>query len=62
MNPITIVNLALVALQDVLNVIAEIKGQAGLTDAQIAAAALTAAQGNDALYQKLMAALALPPS
>ena len=61
MNPAAIVNLALLALQAVLNVVAEIKGQAGLTDDQIMAAAKTAAQGNDAMYQQLIAALGITP-
>jgi hypothetical protein len=59
-DPITIVNLALDALTSVLNIIAEIKGTAGLTDAQVGAAALTAAGGNDTLYAQLMATLGLP--
>ena len=61
MNPAAIVNLALFALQAVLNVVAEIKGQAGLTDDQIMAAAKTATQGNDAMYQQLIAALGITP-
>ena len=61
MDATAIVNLAMLALQAVLNVIAEIRGQAGLTDDQIMAAAQTAAKGNDALYQQLIAALGIPP-
>lgn len=55
-----ILNLALLALGQVLNVIAEIKSQGGLTDDAISAAALKAAQGNDLLYAQMIIALNAP--
>lgn len=57
MNPVEIVNLALVALNGILALIAQIKGQGGLTDDQINAAAQAACAGNDALYQQMIALL-----
>jgi hypothetical protein len=57
MNPTVAVNLALTALQAVLQLIAEIKGQTGMTDDEILAQAQTVAQGNDAAYAALKAAL-----
>lgn len=60
MDPQAIVNLALIALQGVLALIAEIKSQGGLSDDQILAAAKTASAGNDTLYASLIAALGLP--
>lgn len=57
MNPQAIVNLALGALQAVLNLITEIKGQSGLTDDEILAQAQQMTGANDALYQTLKAAL-----
>lgn len=60
MDPVAIGNLALLALQAVLNVIAELRSQGGLTDDQILAQAKTIAQGNDALYASLVATLTPP--
>jgi hypothetical protein len=57
MNPTNAINLALAALQAVLGIIAEIKGQSGVTDAQILAQAQTLTAGNDAAYAQLKAAL-----
>lgn len=62
MDALTILNLALAALKGVLAVIAEIKGQGGLSDDQIAAAAQTAAAGNDTLYAQIMSSLNAPPT
>ena len=57
MDPTVAVNLALVALQAVLRLIAEIKGQSGLTDDQILAQAQQISAGNDAAYAALKSAL-----
>ena len=57
MDPITVVNLGLVLLNQVLGFIATIKGQAGLTDDQILAEAQKVTAGNDAAYAALKAAL-----
>lgn len=57
MDPATAINLALVALQAVLNLIGEIKSQSGATDDQILAQAQTITAGNDAAYAALVAAL-----
>ena len=57
MDPTAAVNLALVALQAVLRLIAEIKGQSGLTDDQILAQAQQVSAGNDAAYAALKSAL-----
>lgn len=57
MDPTAAVNLALVALQAVLRLIAEIKGQSGLTDDQILAQAQQISAGNDAAYAALKSAL-----
>jgi hypothetical protein len=62
MDPNTIVQLALLVLQQVLNLIGEIRGQGGLTDDQIAAQVATITQGNDAAYAQIMAALATLPA
>ena len=56
-----IVNLALVALQGILSLIEEIKGQGGLTDDQIMAQAQTITAGNDKAYQAMLAALGITP-
>lgn len=60
MDPNALVNLALVALNAVLGVIAQIKSQGGLTDDQIAANVQTLTQGNDTAYTSIMAALNIP--
>lgn len=60
MDPTAIVNLALLALQGVLALIAEVKAQSGLSDDQILAAAKTASAGNDTLYAAMVAALTPP--
>jgi hypothetical protein len=57
MDPTAIVNLALLALQGVLALVNEIKGQSGLTDDQILAQAQVVTAGNDTAYQTLVAAL-----
>lgn len=57
MNPTIAVNLALTTLQAVLQLIAEIKGQSGLTDDQILAEAQNVAAGNDASYEAIKKAL-----
>lgn len=51
------INLALVALQAVLQLVAQIKSQSGMTDDQILASAQSVAQGNDSAYTALKAAL-----
>lgn len=55
-----IVNLALVALNGILQLIASIKGQGGLSDDQIAAQVQAVTAGNDAAYAAIMAALNPP--
>lgn len=62
MDPNAIVSAALLALKAVLGVIAEVKGQSGLTDDQILAQAQTLAGDNDQLYATLTAALKGPTS
>ncbi len=57
MNPAGVVNLILVLLNQGLALLAEIKGQGGLTDDQILAQAQTLTAGNDTAYQNLVAAL-----
>jgi hypothetical protein len=61
MDPNAIVNLALVALNGILGVIAEIRGQGSLTDDAIAAQVQAITQGNDTAYAAIIAALNLPP-
>lgn len=60
MDPATILNLALMTLNAVLNEIAAIKAQSGLTADQINTAAKSVASGNDALYASLVAAINAP--
>jgi hypothetical protein len=63
MDPVSLVNLALVALNGVLELIASIKSQGGLTDDQILEAAQQVTAGNDAAYNALVAALKpIPPA
>ena len=57
LNPTTIVNAALLILNQILAFIAEIKGQSGLTDDQILAEAEKISAGNDAAFAALKAAL-----
>lgn len=58
MDPAALINLALLALQGILNLIASIKGQSGMTDDEILAAAQQITASNDNLYATLKAALA----
>ena len=60
MDPNAIVNLALIALNGILQLIASVKGQSGITDDQIAAQVQSVTQGNDAAYAAIMAALNPP--
>ena len=60
MDPVTLVNVALMALQQILALIAQIKSQGGLTDDQILAQAQALTAGNDVAYQQLVAALKAP--
>jgi hypothetical protein len=64
MDPNALVNLALVALNGILALVAEIRGQGGVTDAHIAAQVASITQGNDTAYAAIMAALATtkPPT
>jgi hypothetical protein len=62
MNEQAIVNAALLALQGILSVIGEIRGQGGVTDDQIAAQVQTLTQGNDQAYAAMMAVLNPPKS
>lgn len=61
MDPVAIMNLALLALNQVLTLIAGIKGQSGLTDDQIATAVQAVTKGNDDAYTAMMQALAALP-
>ena len=61
MDPVTIINLAMVALNGILQLVAEIRGQGSLTDDQILAQAQQVAAGNDAAYQAIVAALKITP-
>ena len=53
----TDVSLALLLLNTLLGYIAQIRGQGGLTDDQLAAQVQTITKGNDDAYNALMAAL-----
>jgi hypothetical protein len=57
MDPVAILNLALIALDGVLSIIARLKGQGGLTDDQILAAAQAQTGANAAQIQQLLANL-----
>jgi hypothetical protein len=57
MDPNAIVNLALVALNGILQLISNIRGQGGVTDDAIAAQVQTITQGNDTAYNAIMTAL-----
>ena len=57
MDATALTNLALLALQAVLNVIAQIKSTSGLTDDAILAQAKAISGSNDQLYQTLVTAL-----
>ena len=61
MDPVQIMNLALLALNQVLSLIASIKGQAGLTDDQIATQVQVVTKGNADAYTAMMQALAALP-
>jgi hypothetical protein len=54
-------NLALLALNQVLQLIASIKGQAGLTDEQIATQVQVVTKGNADAYTAMMQALGSLP-
>ena len=60
MDPNAIVNLALIALNGILQLIGSIRGQGGVTDDTIAAQVQTITQGNDTAYAAIMAALNPP--
>ena len=60
MNLTAIANLALALLSGALQLIATIRGEGGLTDAQILAAASTQTQANQTLITQYLAAL--PPA
>ena len=55
-------NLALVVLNQVLGLVATIRGQSGLTDDAILAEAQKVTAGNDDAYNALVAALNVTPS
>jgi hypothetical protein len=59
MDPITTINAAILALDAILNIINQIRGQSGLTDDQILAAAASQATTNTDQIKKLLAGL--PP-
>ena len=60
MNTEALINAALAALNAVLGVIGEIRGQSGVTDAAILAAAQTTVSANDTFYATLVASLQAP--
>lgn len=60
MDPVSIVNLALVALNGILSLIGEVRSQGGLTDDQILAQAQQITAGNDQAYAAIVAALKPP--
>jgi hypothetical protein len=60
LNVTAIANLALALLSGALNLIATIRGEGGLTDAQILAAASTQTTANQTLIAQYLAAL--PPA
>jgi len=60
MDPVTILNLALAALQGLLQLISTIKSQSGLSDDAILAQAQTLTGANTAAYNALVAALSVP--
>jgi hypothetical protein len=62
MNETAIINAALAALNAILGVIGEIRGQNGQNDDAILAAAQNTVSANDAFYAKVVAALATPPA
>ena len=59
MDPITTINAAIAALDAILNIINQIRGQSGLSDDAIAAAASAQVTTNTAQIQALLASL--PP-
>jgi hypothetical protein len=56
-DPTAIVNLALLGLDAILKIIAQVKSQGGMTDDQILAQAQQLTSANDALYNTLIATL-----
>jgi hypothetical protein len=60
MNPAALINAGLAALNAVLGVIAEIRGQSGVTDDAILAAAQATVSQNDAFYTTLVNSLIAP--
>jgi hypothetical protein len=62
MDPTLIVNAALAALDGLLNIINAIRGQSGMTDDAILAAAKAQTLANSAQIQALLQSLPLAPS
>ena len=62
MDPTAAVNLALVALNGILQLIAGIRGQGGVSDDALAAQVQTVTKGNDDAYNAIMSALNPPKS
>jgi hypothetical protein len=60
MNPADIMNLALTGLNAILQLVASIKAQHGLTDDQVLAQAKVITAGNDDAYNAIVAALTPP--
>ena len=60
MDPVATVNAAVLALDAILNIIGQIKGQSGMTDDQIIAAAQSQTLANSAQIAQILASL--PPS
>jgi hypothetical protein len=61
LNPQAIINLALIGLNAALGLIAQVRGQAGVTDDAILASAQSMVGANDQLYDTILAALKQPP-
>ncbi len=62
MDPNALVQLALVALNGILGVIAELRSHGGVSDDVIAAHVQDLTKGNDDLYNSMIAALGITPS
>lgn len=57
MNTVNTINAAVIALDAILNIINEIRGQSGMTDDQILAAAAAQVTTNSAQIQQMLSSL-----
>lgn len=62
MDPNAIIQLALAGLNAIVQLVAEVKSQHGMTDDQIAAHVQQISGDNDVMYQQMIAALGLKPT